>query len=117
MHALWDDAPDVLCVHPLGPTLLGYAAVMESWTAILSNPSEVMAFAPERVAQVLDEHLAVHHVHEHIRYGEDLADRSTVIAINIYRRTASGWRMIAHHGAPVRVPLPQATVAAPDSVH
>ena len=37
---------------------------------------------------------------ENIDHGPGFAQRSLVIATNMYRRAEDGWRMIAHHASP-----------------
>lgn len=117
MTALWDDGEDVVCVHPMGPVLRGASEVLESWRQLL-GAGERMHFEPRVLGRFESAALAVHHVHEHIAFGADLRSRSLVIATNVYRHTAAGWRMVAHHGSPGREsgPVPQHDTA-PGVVH
>lgn len=116
MTAVWADAADISCVHPLSATLTGTIEVLESWKVILSA-GQRMQIAPRVISRYDSDDLAVHHVHEHIAFGEDLANRSTIIATNVYRRLNDGWRMVLHHGAPVRGAVQSAPQLAPTSVH
>lgn len=116
MQALWDDADDVLCVHPMGAPLVGLQAVLESWRALMAS-GERLRFTPRVVSRQLSGDLAVHHVHEHIAHGAELREQAVVFATNVYRRGPQGWRMIMHHGSPGRGVQPIAPPAAPAAVH
>ena len=99
MLALWDDAEDIVCAHPMTAPLEGVAAVHESWTALLSA-AEPMRFTPRVIQIYAGDALVMHHLWEQIRFGPDLSQTSLVLATNAYRQSASGWRMILHHGSP-----------------
>ena len=43
---------------------------------------------------------SVHSVHETLSLSSDPKYSQTVVATNVYMRTANGWRMIVHHAAP-----------------
>jgi ketosteroid isomerase-like protein len=97
MMALWENADDVVCVHPLGPALRGFAAVEASWREILSGGT--ISFAIEEVRVSRTGPIAIHIVKEHIQVpdGKPVAP---MIATNVYRETADGWRMVLHHASP-----------------
>ena len=98
MLALWDDADDIVCTHPMTAPLEGVAAVHESWSALLSA-AEPMRFTPRVIQIYVGTPLVMHHLWEQIRFGPDLSQTSLVLATNAYRQTASGWRMVLHHGS------------------
>ncbi len=95
---LWLDDEDVVCVHPNGPRLLGYASVRASWTAILAN-------GPLHVRGTLRKSLdtptvAVHNVIEEVVVGQGKAQQVvSVIATNAYVKTSAGWKMVLHHAS------------------
>lgn len=96
MQQTWEPSDTVTCIHPGGPLLQGYIDVLQSWGEIFSqtHPPEMRY----RVVQRLQEQgLAVHIVEEAIRPGDSTDDPTRLIATNLYRRGADGWRMIAHH--------------------
>ncbi len=84
MMAVWAEDEEIVCVHPTGPRLAGHAQVHE-------NPP---AQAGPR------------------RPGAAAAAAVTVVATNIYLRTAVGWRMVLHHAShapgPIKTPRAQA---------
>lgn len=96
MTQLWQDASDSTCIHPGGGLLQGAGEILESWGQIFSQ-----AHPPGVAYRVLNrlcvEGLAVHTVEESVRPGDAESEPTLLIATNIYRKTADGWRMITHH--------------------
>jgi uncharacterized protein (TIGR02246 family) len=99
MMQLWADDDAIVCVHPMGPRLCGRRAVAQSWEQIFANGTP-MRFELAEVRCTVVGDLAVHCVHEKIQHGPRLAQRSLVIATNIYQSGERGWRMIVHHASP-----------------
>lgn len=95
---LWLEDDDVVCIHPNGPRLLGFAAVRASWAAILAN-------GPLNVRGTLRKSLdtptvAVHNVIEEVMVGSGTAQQVvSVLATNVYVKTSAGWKMVLHHGS------------------
>lgn len=104
MMRVWADDDTIICIHPMGPRLEGRQAVAQSWRQIFAGGAH-MRFELSEVACTLDGDIAVHCVYEKIRHGPRLAQRSVVLATNIYASTDRGWRMIVHHASP-GTPLP-----------
>lgn len=109
MMAVWDEADDIVCVHPMGTALSGRNAVTESWHEIFSGGVS-MRFSLEPVQVYTQEQLVIHIVNEHIEIasGKRVAP---MIATNLYRLTAHGWRMLTHHASPA----PSAAMAQSNS--
>ncbi|MBT6277404.1 MAG: SnoaL-like domain-containing protein [Chromatiales bacterium] len=103
MMEIWDATPDIVCVHPMGASLMGVEAVRDSWRQILEGDGQ-MKFTTHIIHRFESDNLSVHHLYEEIAFGQDFSERSFVIATNIYRRTPQGWRIVAHHGSPGRLP-------------
>lgn len=98
MMAVWDVENDIVCIHPMGPALIGRDAVIESWREMLSGGVS-MRFSLEMVQIFASENLSIHLLNEHI----DIANGNRVApmaATNIYRLGAHGWRMVSHHASP-----------------
>ena len=99
MMAVWADEDEVYCVHPRGPRVTGVAQVRESWR-------QVFASAQSLRFQVRQQHLlqammvSIHSVYEQITLAGEGHARRCVVSTNIYMRTESGWRMMAHHASP-----------------
>jgi ketosteroid isomerase-like protein len=96
MMEVWATDENIVCIHPLGPTLVGRNAVEWSWKAIFGDASP-MKFRIEEQHRMEDSNVVVHVVHEHI----ELAEQShTVLATNVYHLTEVGWCMVLHHASP-----------------
>ena len=98
MMAVWDDAEDIVCIHPMGPALTGRNAVIDSWREILSG-GVAMRFSLEKVQTYVADNLSIHLLNEHI----DVASGNPVApmaATNIYRLSPLGWRLVSHHASP-----------------
>ena len=57
-----------------------------------------MRFRLSDAQHMTDESVAVHVLHENITISEKPKE-SVVLATNVYRRTADGWRMVLHHAS------------------
>lgn len=99
MMDVWSDRESVTCVHPLGPPLVGHAAVEASWRSILVHAGGVR-ITVDVLRQNLWPDLVVHLVHEHIRLPDEARRNPPVVTTNIYQRSADGWHMVVHHASP-----------------
>lgn len=99
MMAVWAEDEEIVCVHPTGARLAGYAQVRESWRSIFSGGGGVRIHVTQRVAmQAMT--VAVYSVHENApAAGAKRPNATVVVATNVYLRTAAGWRMILHHAS------------------
>jgi ketosteroid isomerase-like protein len=96
---LWLDDEDVTCIHPQGPRLLGHAAVVASWRAILGNGP--VQLRPKLRKSIDTPTLALHSVIEEIIVTEGRTQQVVhVFATNAYMKTPAGWKMILHHASP-----------------
>lgn len=99
MMRVWADDDDIMCIHPMGPRLEGRAAVARGWEQIFAGGVS-MRFELSEVSCTHSGDLAVHCVYENIGHGPGFGQRSLVLATNVYKSTANGWRMLLHHGSP-----------------
>jgi len=101
MMAIWAEDEDVLCTHPGGERLAGFAAVRESWRRIFALGRRVSVRLSDAIHRpgIL---LALHSMHEHYAVQGEERPRPPVIASNVYVRTPQGWRLLSRHasGAP-----------------
>lgn len=109
MARVWD-ADDARCIHPGGDLLTGATAVLESWRRIFAG-----AAAPtvhhRLLHQASADAMSLRLVEERIGpSGADDAGLTRLLATNVYRRTATGWRMVLHHAT---LPLVEAQPDAP----
>lgn len=93
LMACWADDDEICCVHPNGERLIGAAAIRAGFERLLVQgglPLEV-----EDVHRVDAVGAAIHNVLE--RLGSADVPGLTVVATNVYHKTAQGWRMVVHH--------------------
>lgn len=104
---LWLDDDDIVCIHPNGPRLLGYAAVRASWTAILaSGPVNVRCTARKSLDTPT---VAVHSVIEEVLVTQGASRQVVaVLATNVYVKTSAGWKLVLHQAAPAGGEAPTA---------
>jgi uncharacterized protein (TIGR02246 family) len=99
MMAVWSEDEDIVCVHPGGPRLAGQDQVRASWRQILSGGTRARVHVSQHVT-IAGPMVAVHSVQENFSVPGETRPMPTVVATNVYLRTAAGWRMIVHHGSP-----------------
>lgn len=97
MMAVWS-SDQACCIHPGAQPLLGLEAIRRSWEHIMTD-AQAPAIRLVPVHRMTSEDMAVHLVEEHIGAVDDPAPRAVVLATNIYRRDAGGWRLVSHQGA------------------
>jgi ketosteroid isomerase-like protein len=96
MMEVWATDENIVCIHPLGPTLVGRNAVERSWKAIFQDTSP-MRFRIEAQHRTAGSNVVVHVVHEHIEAAEQ---SHIVLATNVYHLIDAGWCMVLHHASP-----------------
>lgn len=96
---LWLDDEDVACIHPNGPRLVGHAAVVGSWRAILANgPLRIRASSKKSLETPT---VALHAVIEEVVVTQGRQQQvAHVFATNAYVKTPGGWKMVLHHASP-----------------
>ena len=99
MADLWAD-DEVVCIHPGSQAIVGYEAVIRSWSYIFTH-AELPDIQVHIVKRAVTEALVVHVVEERILTGEAIA---TVLATNVYKKYEEGWLMVEHHGSVMQVP-------------
>jgi len=99
MMTVWSEDEDIVCVHPVGQRLAGQAQVRETWRQMFAGGPGMRVQIGQQVV-VTSMMVAVHSVHEVISVAGEQQPRPPMVATNVYLRTPSGWRMIAHHASP-----------------
>jgi ketosteroid isomerase-like protein len=99
MSDVWDHHDEVACTHPGWQRLDGWGAVAASFLAIFQGPQPIQFILTNASVQV-DGAIGWVTVDENI-LGEDAG--ATASGLNIFRRTADGWRMVVHHSSQVLV--------------
>jgi ketosteroid isomerase-like protein len=121
MMAVWAEDDDIVCVHPAGTRLAGQDQVRSSWAQLFAGGAHARVQVTQ-LAAVSGVMFSVHSVHENfVLQGARAGDPApaTIVATNVYLRTAGGWRMIVHHAspAPAAPPPPAAEDSAPKILH
>ena len=99
MRRVWSTEGPVSCVHPGGPLLQGLQAVLQSWSEIFGG-SQPPRLRWECLSSLESGDLAVHVTEEHIHSGDpDTGRGARVVATNVFRREAAGWRLVQHHAS------------------
>lgn len=113
MMTVWSEDEEIVCVHPGGGRLAGYALVREGWRRIFENGTrlKVQLLA---LSTVHGPFTAVHSLIEQIGMIGQKQLAAPVVATNVYVRGALGWRMIVHHASPVP---PNSVGDAPQILH
>jgi ketosteroid isomerase-like protein len=109
MMATWAEDEDIVCVHPGGTRLVGYAAVRQGWEQLFAGDNR-LSFRLEQVVVIETVGLAMQSLVEHISTRKDGSSRGTAVCTNVFLRTPYGWRMVMHHASPTpAVPAAEAT--------
>jgi ketosteroid isomerase-like protein len=113
MMNVWSEDEEIVCVHPGGPRLNGYALVREGWRHIFEGGTrlKVQLLA---LSTVHAPFTAVHSIIEQITVVGQKHLAAPVVATNVFIRGALGWRMIVHHSSPVP---PNSIGDAPQVLH
>ena len=113
MMAVWADDDEIFCIHPGGPRLTGLAEIRHSWGLIFTD-SLPRSFSLRGRVIMGDEQQRIHLLEENIRVPGTTFVAPPVLATNVYRRSAAGWRMVLHHAsvAPHSLHLEDAASAA-----
>ena len=110
MSGLWLDGPDdgISCVHPGWPVLTGRGEVLRSYALIMANTEYIQFFLTDVAVAVFSD-TALVTCTENILSGGPAETSGElgplvgqlVVATNVFRRTAEGWKLWSHHGSPV----------------
>jgi ketosteroid isomerase-like protein len=105
MMATWAEDEDIVCVHPSGVRLVGYAAVRSGWEQLFAGDTQ-LKFQLDHVVAIETVGLAMQSAVEHVFAGPDGRERGVANCTNIFMRTPLGWRIVMHHAsaAPAKSP-------------
>jgi ketosteroid isomerase-like protein len=105
MMAVWAEDEEIVCIHPGGTRLVGYAAVREGWRRIFDGGRRLKVALSKQV-YLQSMLLSVHSLHEHIALVSGDGTSAPVVATNLYVRGAVGWRLLVHHASPAPAETP-----------
>jgi len=93
MTALWAASEDVTCIHPGWNALEGRERVLDSWRAILGNPSQSRIVTGGATVSFRGDVAIV--------LCRELVGGSPLIATNVFVRESEGWKLLHHQSGPV----------------
>ena len=100
MESVWEQSERAMCVHPGWPALVDWELIRQSWERIFDNTT-LMLFNVKYLNVVAQGDCGWVTCIENISSVlQGTASNFGILATNIFVRTPSGWRMIAHHASP-----------------
>lgn len=101
MMSAWADAEHIACIHPLSAPLSGRSLVATGWRSIFEAAGQFRVQV-ELAHEIREPDLVIRVVREYLIIGQEETARPPVLATNIYRKEADGWRMLLHHASPLQ---------------
>lgn len=101
LMSVWAEDEEIVCVHPTGAHLVGFAAIQASWRGILSGPR--VEIRRQVIAQWQGMMMTVRHMLENLHAGKDVS--GPIQATHIYLRGQHGWRLVCRHASPGSNPM------------
>ncbi|GAA4797830.1 nuclear transport factor 2 family protein [Streptomyces ziwulingensis] len=103
------DAGVISCVHPGWPVLSGRGEVLRSYALIMANTDYIQFFLTDTHVSVTGDTALVTCTENILSGGPAPAEGDElgpllgqlVVATNVFRRTAAGWKLWSHHASPV----------------
>jgi len=117
MRAVWADSPEIACLLPMQSLLQG-AEVFTGWRQAL-DPKYRVEITVRHLRWIETAEIAIHLVEESVTLKGAGRPQPPIYATNVYRRDASGWRLLLHINSPappppgLLPPLPGAPGGAP----
>jgi len=102
MMAVWASDDSIACIHPLAAPLNGHVAVEAGWRSMFEAAGQFRVQV-EVAHEIRETDQVIRIVREHLIIGQEAEPRPPILATNVYRREADGWRMVLHHAAPLQV--------------
>lgn len=102
MMAVWASDDSVACIHPMAAPLNGRAAVAAGWRSMFEAAGQFRVQV-ELAHDVREAGQVIRIVREYLVIGQETEPRPPILATNVYRKEADGWRMVLHHASPLQV--------------
>jgi ketosteroid isomerase-like protein len=102
MMAVWASDDSIACIHPLAAPLNGHARHQVGHLPGIEAAGQfrVQVEVAHEIRQAIQ---VIRIVREYLIIGQEAEPRPPILATNVYRREADGWRMVLHHAAPLQV--------------
>jgi ketosteroid isomerase-like protein len=102
MMAVWAADDSIVCIHPLAAPLNGHAAVAAGWRSMFEAAGQ-FRIQIETAHEIREAAQVIRIVREYLIIGQESEPRPPILASNVYRKEADGWRMVLHHASPLQV--------------
>jgi ketosteroid isomerase-like protein len=102
MMAVWSGDDGIACIHPLAAPLNGRAAVATGWRSMFEAAGQFRVQV-ELAHEIREAAQVIRIVREYLFIGQETERRPPILATNVFRREADGWRMVLHHASPLQV--------------
>lgn len=102
MMAVWASDERIACIHPLAAPLNGPTAVAAGWQSMFEAAGQFRVQV-EAVHDMRTAGEVIRIVREYLVIGQETEPRPPILATNVYRKEADGWRMVLHHASPLHV--------------
>ena len=102
MMAVWSQAEHIACIHPLAAPLNGRGPVAAGWRSMFEAAGQFRVQV-EPAQEMREAALVIRIVREYLVIGQETEPRPPILATNVYRKEAGGWRMVLHHASPLQV--------------
>ena len=116
MMVVWLADEQIACIHPLAAPLNGRAAVAAGWRSMFEAAGQFRVRV-ELAHEIRSVDQVVRIVREYLLIGQETEPRPPILATNVYRKDADGWRMVLHHASPLQVGATPPARAAAEVLH
>jgi ketosteroid isomerase-like protein len=101
---VWAETEEVCCLLPMQPLGQGRSAVRDMFARLFAR-GQGIALSVKHLNWIEAGEIAIHLVEESPQQrAQGATPPAAVYGINIYRRSADGWRLIVHQNAPAAPP-------------
>lgn len=116
MMAVWAHDDSIACIHPLSAPLDGRAAVAAGWQSMFEAAGQ-FRIQVETAHEIREAGHVIRVVREYLIIGQETEPRPPILATNVLRKEADGWRMVLHHASPLQVGGTPPARTAPAVLH
>ena len=102
MMAVWAADDSIVCIHPLAAPLNGHAAVAAGWRSMFEAAGQ-FRMQIETAHEIREAGQVIRIVREYLIIGQESEPCPPILASNVYRKEADGWRLVLHHASPLQV--------------
>ncbi len=102
MMSVWENSHEVACLLPMQPMRQGREAIEALWRPML-DPRHGVEITVNHLRWIESGDIAIHLVEERIGAGKG-APQPPIYAVNTFRKSGDGWRLLVHVNSPAPPP-------------